>query len=93
MPIGIDESAGRHGEVSIEICRACGTKWLRYFVEYESYSKSGRWYRGQLAAQDLESICPENAVEFLQALPWHFAGGSYFDSTGMRRTGDIYLGP
>jgi len=87
--LGIDETNNRFGEVSIETCRACGSKWLRYFVEYEAFTASGRWYKGLLPREKVDSVTPESAVEILSSLPWHFYGGSYFETTGRRGTGPI----
>lgn len=78
--IGVDETHGRFGDVSVERCKHCGTKWLRYHVEYEGFPRSGRWFRGLVTDDQLAEITPENAVEFLDGLPWHFYGGSYFAS-------------
>lgn len=85
--VGEDKTNGRGGEVTLETCNACGTKWLRYFVEYPSFSESGRWYRGSVTLEMVESLTPENALELLASLSWHFSGGSYFRTTGIRVTG------
>jgi hypothetical protein len=85
--IGVDETNGRFGEVTIETCRSCGSKWLRYFVEFESFSESGRWYRGLVSPEVIATITPETALEAINSLPWHFYGGSYFRTTGARSAG------
>jgi hypothetical protein len=85
--IGVDETNGRFGEVSVETCKACGQMWLRYFVEYEFFSESGRWYRGPVTPEMVESLKPEQAPELLASLPWRFSGGSYFRSQGQKGTG------
>lgn len=87
--LGVDETNGRFGEVSIETCKACGSRWLRYFVEYEAFSESGRWYRGQVTPEMVESLTPEQAPELLADLPWHFYGGSYFRTTGRKGYGSV----
>jgi hypothetical protein len=84
VEIGVDESDGRFGEVSIETCRACGSKWLCYFVEYEAFSNSGRWYRGQVSEEVVRCVLPETALEMLRSLKWRFVGGSAFGSTGFK---------
>jgi hypothetical protein len=76
--IGVDEQRGRFGEVSIDQCLFCHRIWLHYFVEYEHLSQSGRWYRGIISEEIAPIITPENAVEILNNLEWHFYGGSYF---------------
>jgi hypothetical protein len=70
FPIGTDSTRGRFGEVTLERCLQCQRFWLRYFVEYEGVSQSGRWYRGELK--------PERAVALLEAMPEVVYGGSYF---------------
>jgi len=89
--LGIDETNGRYGEVTIETCKACGRLWLRYFVEYESFSQSGRWYRGLVTPEMVESLRPEQAPELLASLPWRFSGGSYFRSMGRKGHGPIII--
>lgn len=80
--LGIDKTNGRFAEVSIQQCKLCQRIWIRYFVEYESFSKSGRWYKGIVSKKDRPQITPENAVEYLESLDWYIYGGSYFESTG-----------
>jgi hypothetical protein len=87
--IGVDETHGRFGEVSVEICKACGSKWLRYLVEYEAFTGSGRWYRGLVSSEELQSLTPERAVAVIEGLSWHFRGGSYFKTTGERGAGPL----
>jgi hypothetical protein len=87
--LGVDETNGRYGEVTVETCRACGSVWLRYFVEYEFYSESGRWYRGPVTTEMVEGIKPEQAPELLSSLPWYFYGGSYFRTLGRKGSGRI----
>ena len=85
--IGIDETNGRYGSVTIETCKKCGANWLRYLVEYEAFSKSGRWDRGLIWPERATVIKPETALAELESLDWYFAGGSYFDSTGFKTSG------
>ncbi len=89
--IGIDETHGRFGEVSIQTCNRCGNKWLYYFVEYEAFSESGRWYRGLVTEDVARSVTPETAVTVLENLDWRISGGSYFRSTGRKGTGPIHV--
>ena len=90
--VGVDETHGRFGDVSLETCIHCNSTWIRYFVEYEAFSCSGRWYRGQISEMDAQRITAENAASFLEGLPWYFLGGSYFDSTGRKGCGPLSLG-
>lgn len=87
--IGIDETDGRFGEVSIRQCHSCQRQWLHYFVEYEHLSKSGRWYRGIIDDEIAQVVTPENAVEILSNLEWHFYGGSYFFGKFGRSCGQL----
>lgn len=87
--IGTDTTNGRFGEVSIESCKQCNAIWLHYFVEYESVSKSARWYRGLISEEDVSNITPANAIAYLKSLEWYLYGGSYFNSNGERGSGNI----
>ncbi len=89
VSLGVDETKGRNGEVTVETCKACGSKWLRYFVEYEWYSESGRWYRGLVTPEMLQSLKPEQAPELLSSLPRYFYGGSYFRTLGREGSGPL----
>ena len=87
--LGVDEDGGRFGEVSLERCRSCGRLWLRYLVEVEGFTSSGRWYRGAISEAEAEAITPADAIDYLGRLEWHFLGGSYYRSAGMKGTGEI----
>lgn len=91
VSLGVDETGGRCGEVTVETCKACGSIWLRYFVEYEFFSESGRWYRGQVTREMIESLTPEQAPELLARLPWYFYGGSYFRTLGRKGSGPLTI--
>jgi hypothetical protein len=80
--LGCDETNGRFGEVNLQKCKQCSSIWLHYFVEYESMSKSGRWYRGIISDETSKHLTPESAVLCLDQLDWHFYGGSYFEKSG-----------
>ncbi|MBV8327694.1 hypothetical protein [Chryseobacterium sp.] len=77
--LGIDHTDGRDGEVTIQQCKLCQRIWIHYFVQHESFSKSGRWYKGIVSKKDRSQITPENAVEYLENLEWYVYGGSFFD--------------
>jgi hypothetical protein len=85
--VGVDETNGRFGEVSVRTCRACGRRWLHYLVEYEAFTGSGRWFTGLLPDGADAEIRPQEAVALLKQLPWHVHGGSYFGHGGRRATG------
>jgi hypothetical protein len=88
-PLGIDKTNGRFGEVSVETCAHCGKTWLRYVVEYEAFTASGRWFRGPISQAEIAGLSPEEAVPFLERLSWHFKGGDYFSSSGQRCSGAV----
>lgn len=88
-PLGVDTTKGRNAEVTVETCKACGSVWLRYFVEWEWHSESGRWYRGPVTWERVWQLKPEQAPELLAGLPWYFYGGSYFRTTGRKGSGPI----
>ncbi len=87
--VGRDETNGRFADVSIETCKKCGKKWLRYFVEYEAFTASGRWYRGLVSDDVAKTVTPETAVSILEGLEYRFSGGSYFRSTGQKSVGSL----
>ena len=89
--IGIDETNGRFGEVAIQKCTHCNSFWLSYFMEYESFSNSGRWYRGMIQSKDVAHINPENSIAYLQSMEWYIFGGSYFSSTGKIGQGKVIV--
>lgn len=89
--IGTDETHGRFGEVSIKTCKKCGSKWLYYFVEYEAFTASGRWYRGLISGDVANSVTAETAVTVLEDLEWRISGGSYFRSTGKKGAGPVFV--
>jgi hypothetical protein len=91
VSLGVDETRGRYGEVTVETCKACGSVWLRYLVEYEFFSESGRWYRGRVTPEMVESLKPEQAPELLASLPWYFYGGSYFRTLGREGSGPLSI--
>jgi hypothetical protein len=91
--VGVDETNGRFADVTIETCRSCARKWLRYHVEFEHLSRSGRWYRGLLTDAAARAVTPETAVCVLEGLEWRFAGGSAFGSTGFRTTDPLRVDP
>lgn len=91
ISLGVDGTKGRCGEVTIEICKICRSVWLRYFVEYESFSESGRWYRGLVTMEMVRYLKPEQAPALLSSLPWYFYGGSYFRTLGRKGSGPIII--
>jgi hypothetical protein len=92
LRFGIDDTDGRYADVTISVCRTCGQPWVRYQVEYEAFTKSGRWARGKLTTEAAETLTPEEAADYIAALPSYFAGGSYFESPGFVKRGWMHWG-
>jgi hypothetical protein len=88
--IGVDETNGRYGDVSVRTCGVCGRNWIHYFAEYEGFSRSGRWICGILPDNPLFPLTPQSAIPILNTLPWYIYGGSYFSSSplGSRAKGN-----
>lgn len=70
--VGTDFTDGKNAEVSIIQCRLCQRIWLKYTLE------SDRWFKGIIAKKEVAEMKPENAVEYLENLPWYIGGGNFF---------------
>jgi len=77
------------GEVSINKCKRCGRDWLEYFIEYEYFTASGRWFRGVVAPATAASINPADVKTILEGLEWYFRGGSAFGGRVMKTSGPL----
>ena len=64
--------------MEIEECTYCRRRWLHYELEYEDLPGSSRWFRGLIPKDGPDRFAPETAVDFLGALEWYFAGGTFF---------------
>ena len=87
--LGVDQRNGRFGEVVLHRCPACGARWLHYHVEYEAFSRSGRWFCGRVDEAAAGSASASNAIATLASLPWYWAGGSYFDGEVNKGSGPV----
>jgi len=90
--VGVDETSGRYGVVNVWRCAHCRQLWLHYRVEYEAFSRSGRWARCPISEELAATLEPEQAVAVLDAAPQHIYGGSYWDTTGMIGHGRLHWG-
>ena len=88
VELGMDRE---NAEVSLLTCPVCGRYWLRYFYENEAFSKSGRWYLGEISKSRVNSLRPEDGRSILGELQWYFYCGSYFDGKTGRSSGPINL--
>lgn len=70
--VGTDFADGKNAEVSIIQCRLCQRIWLKYTIELD------RWFKGIIAKKEVADMKPENAVEYLENLPWYICGGNFF---------------
>ena len=89
--LGVDETNGRFGEVTTLRCRRCGRLWLRYAVEYEAFSRSGRTLMGLISPRRARRLGAEDAVAYLDSLPWHLYSGSYYDGRAGRARGAVHV--
>ncbi len=64
-------------EVTIDACKQCGKKWLKYLIEQPHYSYSGRWWRAPITGVADTGITSEIAKDYLESLEWCFVGGSF----------------
>ncbi|MCX8523324.1 hypothetical protein OF897_05255 [Chryseobacterium formosus] len=76
--VGTDFTDGRNAEVSIIQCRLCQRIWLKYFIKSENSPELSRWFKGIIAKKEVAEMKPENAVEYLENLPWYIGGGNFF---------------
>jgi hypothetical protein len=87
-----DLTEGRYADVTISKCRVCGQLWLRYHVEYEAFSRSGRWARGRIDESRALTIKPQEGPAFLASLPTYLYGGSWFDGQAGEGSGPMNWG-
>ncbi len=88
--LGMDN---RYGEVSIHLAPECGHHWLRYYYVVEAFTASGRFYLGLITPEQATSLTAAEAISALEAMPWYYYGGSYFDGRSGKASGPIYLNP
>lgn len=69
-------------EVSLSKCKRCGITWLMYFIEEPHYSRSGRWWRVEVAPDHALELSALSARQYVENSSAGFAGGSYFNSSG-----------
>jgi hypothetical protein len=86
---GRDETDGRFADVELNRCAKCQQLWLRYAVEYEAFSHSGRWAVTPIAEAAAATMTPEAAPQFIHSAPWHIFGGSFWGHAGKRGKGRL----
>jgi hypothetical protein len=90
--IGVDPTDGRYADVALLRCARCGRLWLRYHVEYEAFSGSGRWAVAPIAEDEAAMIRPETAAAYLDSQEWYVYGGSSWGHGGKRGRGPLRWG-
>jgi hypothetical protein len=90
--VGVDETNGRYADVTLERCLSCGRVWLRYFVEYEGISRSGRWARGEINERQAKEVTPDTALDILEGLASYVRGGSRFNGVVSTHQGKMAWG-
>ena len=83
--VGTDFTDGKNAEISIIQCRLCQRIWLKYNLE------SDRWFKGIIAKKEVAEMKPENAIKYLENLPWYICGGSYFGNKEVFGEGKLNL--
>lgn len=84
-----DTTKGRYAAVDVTECVECSRLWLNYCVEYEAFTKSGRWARGMIDPATAQSIQSEEVPEYLANLPSYIRGGSYFNGRSGASSGPM----
>lgn len=87
--IGVDPTNGRCGDVTLKQCKYCDRYWLYYQVEYEAFTRSGRYFLGLIAPDTVRTLSPDAAIDYLNNLDWYLYGGSYFGGRKGRTTGKV----
>ena len=49
QPIGTEQA--HYADISLLTCNYCRSIWLRFLLEYEAFSGSGRYYRGLISPE------------------------------------------
>ena len=88
--VGCDETKGRFADVTLKRCTTCGRLWLHYSVEYQAFSRSGRWARGLITEADAARITPVTAAAYIDGLDEYIYGGCYFETAGQRSSGPMH---
>jgi hypothetical protein len=79
------------GEVSVDTCKKCNKQWLKYLIEEEHYSKSGRWWRIPIKNINNKKLTVKDAKSFIESAEWCFIGGSYYEGKISKITAPIKI--
>jgi hypothetical protein len=91
--LGRDETDGRSADVEVMQCGKCSRLWLHYQVEYEAFSRSGRWAVALIDEDTANGMKPEEAAGFIDEQDWYIFGGSHWGHSGKRGSGNLNWGP
>ncbi|HEY4373178.1 MAG TPA: hypothetical protein VGN52_14700 [Burkholderiales bacterium] len=80
-----------YATVELQRCKHCGRHWLKYLIEEEHITASGRWWRAAISADEAKGMRAEEARAHIERQPRCFAGGSGFDSTGFEQQAPIRI--
>ncbi len=89
--VGVDECDGRFADVALLRCVHCGQSFVHYAFSIEGFSHSGRWYHAPIGTRDAAVLTVQTAISTHAKAPWHYCGGSYFESTGTKIEGPVDL--
>jgi len=78
----------KHGHVEVSQCIKCKQKWIKYLIEEEWQTNSGRWWRVKLNSSSIEI---EDAREFFEKQTLGFFGGSFFGHAGKAFQGKVRI--
>jgi hypothetical protein len=90
--IGCDKTSGRFADVTLLRCARCQRLWVRYAVEHEAFTRSGRWAAAPIDQTAAETMTPETAAPFLDRADLCIVGGSYYGHAGRRGRGPFHWG-
>ena len=79
------------GEITLETCKTCGTFWLKYLIEDPHFSDSSRWWRAEVANNEISSISVGYAKEYIESQDQCFAGGSFYQEGIHKKYKPIYI--
>ncbi len=88
--VGTDRN---YSDIDLQICPRCAQIWLRFAHVEEGFSGSGLWYLVPLTEEAADRVTIDNARACFEMAPEYWAGGSYFNSTGFKRSGRLIIAP
>lgn len=69
-------------EITIDTCKKCGQSWLKLLIEQPHHSRSGRWWRVAVSAENSKTLVVANIRAFIEQQTECFVGGSFYESSG-----------